>query len=134
MALIPGPNEPKLHHLNHYLAPLVDQLIELWNGIELSTTYESSNGKPIRVAIICCSCDISAVRKLCGFISARVACHRCLKRAQYNDRRQPNFGRFTDIKEWFVERDVNQIRENAQKWLDCNTKEARKNHVRDTLV
>ena len=32
LALIPGPNEPKLHQLNHYLAPLIDQLVDLWNG------------------------------------------------------------------------------------------------------
>ncbi|PKB93324.1 hypothetical protein RhiirA5_441643 [Rhizophagus irregularis] len=37
LAMIPGPTEPKLHQLNHYLAPLVDQLIELWQGIELET-------------------------------------------------------------------------------------------------
>src|SRR5215469_9697189 len=27
LAVIPGPNEPKLHQLNHYLAPIVDQFI-----------------------------------------------------------------------------------------------------------
>ena len=134
MALIPGPNEPSLHHLNHYLSPIIDQLIELWNGVELSATYESSTGKNIRAAVICCSCDIPAARKICGFISARVACHRCLKRAQVDDRNQPNFGGFEDIDEWFVERDINQIRENAQEWLNCNTKDARNSHVRDTLV
>jgi len=32
LAIIPGPSEPKLHHLNHYLAPLIDQLVGLWNG------------------------------------------------------------------------------------------------------
>ena len=29
LAVIPGPNEPKLHQLNHYLAPIIDQMIEL---------------------------------------------------------------------------------------------------------
>lgn len=75
IALIPGPNEPSLHYINHYLAPIIDQLLELWNGIELSGIYKSTN-KPIRAAVICCSCDIPAARKLCGYISARVACHR----------------------------------------------------------
>lgn len=134
IALIPGPNEPSLHQLNHYLAPVIDQLIELWHGVELLTTYESSTGKTIRAAVICCSCDIPAARKLCGHISARVACHRCLKRAQYDDRNQPNFGGFEDIDEWFVERDIDQIRKNAYEWLDCNTKDARINHVHNTLV
>ncbi|GBC36556.2 uncharacterized protein LOC110040724 [Rhizophagus irregularis DAOM 181602=DAOM 197198] len=134
MALIPGPNEPSLHQLNHYIAPIIDQLIELWNGIELSKTYESSTGKSIRAAVICCSCDIPAARKLCGHISARVACHRCLKKAQYDDRNQPNFGGFDDIDEWFVERDINQVRRDAREWLNCNTKDARNSHVHNTLV
>ncbi|CAG8634485.1 6003_t:CDS:2, partial [Scutellospora calospora] len=31
LALIPRPNKPKLHQLNHYLALLIDQLVDLWN-------------------------------------------------------------------------------------------------------
>jgi hypothetical protein len=37
--------------LNHYLAPLVEQLIELWRGIDLSETFESSNGKKSEVRL-----------------------------------------------------------------------------------
>ena len=29
LALLPGPKEVKTHHINHYFAPLVDQLLEL---------------------------------------------------------------------------------------------------------
>ena len=38
-----------------------------------------------------------------------MACHRCLKKAQFDDRNQPNFGGFDDIDEWFVEKDIDQI-------------------------
>ena len=31
LVLIPGPNESKLHRLNHYLAPLINQLVDLWH-------------------------------------------------------------------------------------------------------
>src|SRR5277367_3251681 len=96
-------------------------------------TYESS-GKRIRASVICCSCDIPAAQKLCGHISARVACHRCSKTAQYNDQNQPNFGGFDDIDEWFVERDVEQIRKDAKDWLNCSTKDARKNHIHNTTL
>ncbi|PKK59494.1 hypothetical protein RhiirC2_820971, partial [Rhizophagus irregularis] len=135
IALIPGPNESSLHYINHYLALIVDQLLELWNGIELSGTYENTN-KPIRAAVICCSCDIPAARKLClcGYISVYVACHRCLKKAQFNDQNQPNFGRFDNIDKWFVERDINQVRKNAQEWLECKTKDAKSLHIRDISV
>ena len=54
LGLLPGPNEVKLHHINHYLSPIVDVLLELWNGFDLPT------GKKIRLAVICCSNDIPA--------------------------------------------------------------------------
>ncbi|PKY50989.1 hypothetical protein RhiirA4_467785, partial [Rhizophagus irregularis] len=116
LALIPRPNELSLHRLNHYLAPLVDQLIELWYSIDLSETFEHSDRKTIKTAVICCSCDIPAARKLCGHISARIACYRCLKHANYDDRNQPNFGGLDDMNNWFVERDVEEIKNNAFAW------------------
>jgi hypothetical protein len=134
LAVIPGPNEPKLHQLNHYLAPIIDQLIELWNGIELSVTCENPNGKLIRAAVICCACDIPAARKLCGYISARIACHRCKKRANIEGRNNINFGGFDDIDDWFVPRDVEEIRKNASLWKECDTDDARKRHVSETFV
>ncbi|CAG8587144.1 801_t:CDS:2, partial [Scutellospora calospora] len=69
LALIPKPNEPKLHQLNHYLAPLIDQLVDLWN----------------------------AARKLYRHISARV----------------------------FVERNIEEVRQDAIAWKSCNTEDAR---------
>jgi hypothetical protein len=109
--MIPGPTEPKLHQLNHYLVPLVDQLIELWQGLELET-FEHPSGKIVKEAVICCSCDIPVVRKLCRYISAKVACHWYLKQANY-DENQPNFGGFSDMDSWFIERDVKEIKKNA---------------------
>jgi len=109
IALILGSNEPSLHNLNHYLSSVIDQLIELWEEVELLVTYKSSNGISIQAAVICYTYDISAARKLCGYISACVACHRCIKTAQYDDRGQLNFSGFDDINEWFVERDIDQV-------------------------
>ena len=40
-----------------------------------------------------------------------------------------NFGRFADFDEWFVERDINEIRENANEWKKCTTKDSRRDHV-----
>ena len=95
LAMIPDPKEPKLHQLNYYLAPLVDQLIELWQDINLKT-FEHSSRKTVKGAIICCSCDILVTRKLCGYISVRVACYQYLKQANY-DGNQLNFGGFSDM-------------------------------------
>jgi hypothetical protein len=134
LAVIPGPNEPKLHQLNHYLAPVIDQFIELWEGINLSSTYENPAGKHIRAAIICCACDIPAARKLCGHISARVACHRCQKLADFTIVNQPNFGGFDNMEQWFVSRNVEKMRNSAVLWKECKTEDARKKHVSETLV
>jgi hypothetical protein len=113
LALILGPKEPTLHHLNHYLALLVDQLNELWYDVNLPETFEHSNGKTVRGAVICCACDIPAVRKLCGYISARIACHRCLKHASFDDKNQPNFGGLADMDSWFIKRDIKEVKDNA---------------------
>ncbi|RGB36327.1 hypothetical protein C1646_758226 [Rhizophagus diaphanus] len=82
-------------------------------GIDLSSTYESSTGKHIRAAIICCACDIPAAQKLCGHISACIACYRCKKKANIESNFKANFGGFTNIDQWFVPRDVKEIKNNA---------------------
>jgi len=50
------------------------------------------------MAVICCSSDILAARKLCGYISALAACHRCYKKAgSSNEGERPNFSGFNDM-------------------------------------
>ena len=108
LGLLPGPNEVKLDRINHYLAPIIDELLELWNGFNLP-----GSTKNIRLAVICCSNDIPAARKLCGHISALVGCHRCYKRAGGEDGQKLNFGGFEDMDEWFRMKDPEEYRSNA---------------------
>ena len=100
LGLLPGPNEVKLHKINHYLSPIVDELLEFWNGVEIPAAE-----KNIRLALICCSNDIPAARKLCGHISASASCYRCHKRANYTGNKS-NFSDFADMDDWFVKRDL----------------------------
>ena len=95
LAVIPGPHEPKLHEINNYLYPIVNQLNQLWNGYNI-ITHEGNNSRFVRGAIIGCSSDVPATRKLCGFISARMACYRYYKSANIVNN-QPNFGGFSDF-------------------------------------
>src|SRR5437764_15244848 len=67
--------------------------------------YENNKGHSVRGAIIACSNDVPAARKLCGSISACVACYRCHKMANFVNN-QSNFGGFADLDEWFIERDI----------------------------
>ncbi|GET52134.1 hypothetical protein GLOIN_2v1788017 [Rhizophagus irregularis DAOM 181602=DAOM 197198] len=61
-------------------------------------------------------------------VISRIACYRCYKSANLVNN-QPNFGGFEDIDDWFVERDINLIREKAREWKKCATEESRKAHV-----
>lgn len=128
LGLLPGPKEVKLHKINHYLSPIVDELLEFWNGIEIPAA-----GKNIRLALICCSNDIPAARKLCGHVSALVSCHRCYKTANSNGNKS-NFGGFDDMDDWFVERDLEEHRQDAEDWRLCKSEEERKRHVSSTHV
>ena len=134
LGLLPGPNEVKLDRINHYLAPIIDELLELWNGFNLPKSDKHPTGKHIRVAVVCCSNDIPAARKLCGHISALVGCHRCYKRASGEEGQRLNFGGFEDINEWFRPKDAIEHRRNAIIWKHQQTKKDRTNHVRRTHV
>jgi hypothetical protein len=133
LGILPGPNEVQLHKINHYLAPIVDELASLWSGITLNRTYEHSEGKIIRAALILVSCDIPAARKICGHVSALVSCHRCKKKANYENG-QHNFAGMNDLDEWNVPRDLAQHREDALGWRRCNSDAARKRFVKETGV
>ena len=65
VGLIPGPKEPK-HNINSFLLPLVDDLIDLWDGVILNN--ENGTQEMFRAAILALSSDISATRKCGGFV------------------------------------------------------------------
>lgn len=57
-AIIPGPREPKVT-VNSFLAPIVEELQELWKGVPIP--LGSTNKTVIvQLAIICIACDIPA--------------------------------------------------------------------------
>ena len=111
LGIMPGPNEVSLHKINHYLAPIVDELELLWNGVTLRTD-ECQEGRRIRAALILVSYNIPAARKICGHVSALVSCHRCEKKANYENW-QHNFAGMSNMNEWFTPRDLSQHREDA---------------------
>ncbi len=71
-SIIPGPNEPPLTCLNHYLTPLIDVLKEFWSpGIHFFRTAQFFYGRVARAALICLVCDLLAARKTVGFASIK---------------------------------------------------------------
>ena len=82
---IPGPHEPKLT-INTYLKPMVDELLTLWNGVQIENGKSIFGSRTVRVALCCMSSDIPATRKLCGFygFKAKYGCSKCLKQFPTN--------------------------------------------------
>ena len=68
--VVPGPDEPPLACLNHYLHHLIDELLELWyTGVQFSHTQEHFYGQVVQCALVCVVCDLPAACKLNGFAS-----------------------------------------------------------------
>src|SRR5919108_3861567 len=101
LGFLPGPKEVGLEKINHYLAPIVDELKKLWEGWKVPQTYDNKDGLEIRVALIIGSSDIPASRKLFGHGSAIKKCHRCPVRSKYNKKYKKNYYRdIGDYKNW----------------------------------
>ena len=75
LGVIPGPTEPK-GHINTFLKPIVDDLLDLWNGIPLHP-----KGNTIRAALVGVSADMPALRKVAQFLGhkAHLGCSWCVQ-------------------------------------------------------
>jgi hypothetical protein len=127
VGILPGPKEASLHQLNHYLAPLVDELEKLWTGISIPTR-EHEAGRMVRGALIACTCDLPAARKIVGHASVRSCCHLCNIIPS-----RGSFGGMKDYKTW-ESKDPVEHRQEAVRWRQCKTVNARKEHVRQTHI
>lgn len=79
VGLLPGPHELS-HDINSFLSPLVNELLQFWDGIDLSI-HSVSGKRKVRCALLCVACDLPAGRKVCGFLghTAKYGCSRCYK-------------------------------------------------------
>lgn len=76
VGFIPGPSEPT--RINPFLDPLVDELLHLWEGIQVSL---QSHTITLRAMLLCYVSEIPATRKVCGFsgFKARLGSSKCMK-------------------------------------------------------
>lgn len=132
LSIIPGPKEPKLT-VNSFLAPLVEELQEFWEGVPI-LLGPANKTMIIRLAVICIACDIPAVRKICGFAShsATLACSKC--KHTFTDELRSDF----DRSEW-EKRTLEQHRKDAGDYLAAKTANQQnellsKNGVRYSLL
>ena len=122
--IIPGPKEPK-KTINSYLSHLVAELKEFWHGIEIPMPHSIFKRALVKVALVGVSCDILAIRKVCGFPghSATLGCSKCKQRfrspnASQNE--QPDYSEF-DRQKWPA-RDLQAHKDDADTYLMAKTK------------
>ena len=63
VSTIPGPKEPDYNQINYYLAPIVNDLLTLWKGINVNLPHSVLGSKLIRAALCYISSDLPATRK-----------------------------------------------------------------------
>ena len=85
--IIPGPSEPDFEQTNHFLRPIVDELLIFWKrGYRLSSTSAKATGRMIRGAVIPLVCDVPAHRKVTGTLAVGSRCSFCgLPEKEYNE-------------------------------------------------
>lgn len=119
ISIIPGPREPK-HTINSFLAPLVEELRDLWNGISVTIGTSPKRTIMVRLAVMCIACDIPAVRKMCGFAghSACLGCSKCKHRFEQKSWGMDYSG--FDRTQWELRNSIEHI-EHARQYLSAQT-------------
>jgi hypothetical protein len=72
--IIPGPNEPSMEEINHFFAPLVDDLLDSYNnGVYYTRTWKYPHGRMTKSALALLICDLPAARQALGFTGPQSA-------------------------------------------------------------
>ena len=89
VGVIPGPSEPK-GNINTSLAPLVDDLLLLKDGLDLLP-----NGGNVKAALLGLSADMPALRKVAQFLGhkADLGCSHCTFKAEREPGKQGASGK-----------------------------------------
>ncbi|KAI9059822.1 hypothetical protein FKP32DRAFT_1535489, partial [Trametes sanguinea] len=115
VGIIPGPNKPSLEQINHFLKPLVDELLILWDtGVFFSRTAKYQEGRLVRCALVPLVCDLPAARQTAGFggFKAKYFCSMCLTTLADQDS--------IDVASW-VPRSCEAHKAAARAWRDKTT-------------
>lgn len=117
VGIIPGPHEPPLEELNHYIRPIIEEIKTGWApGYHLSNTADSPvYGERVDIALLLSINDLPAARKVSGTagVAAHIYCTVC------NCRNRDTMYR-TDFETWTT-RDVRSMRQHAEAWRDAET-------------
>ncbi|PLW35646.1 hypothetical protein PCASD_10226 [Puccinia coronata f. sp. avenae] len=127
--ITPGPKEPTVLQIGKILQPMVDEFIELWEGVKLSGTYRHPReGRIVRGMILQVICDLPAVRKVMGLAGHSSKNHPCTFCKISSDRFE------TTDTILMVPRQNSEVREAAAKWQSADTWVKRKKLFADSGV
>jgi hypothetical protein len=118
-AVIPGPDEPHLTELNHYIRPVVDQFLVSWERrVHFTQTANHPTGRDTCSAIATAVCDLLAARKFSQSAghSSHFLCTRC------DCYHKLTIGR-TDCEKWSVQ-DCTILRQRAAQWKAATTQKS----------
>ncbi|KIK35812.1 hypothetical protein CY34DRAFT_95451, partial [Suillus luteus UH-Slu-Lm8-n1] len=112
----PSPKQPSLEHLNHYIQPLINDMVDSWErSIKFSKTACFPTGQLTHSAIALAVCDLPATRHLASLAgtSSHFYCSTC------NCYHKTMYGR-VDFDSW-KPRDKDELRKFAEWWRDAVT-------------
>jgi hypothetical protein len=128
VGVIPGPREPSLEEINHFLRPLVDFFLPAWqSGTWFTRTVGHAAGRLARSVIALAINDLPAARKVGGFAgpNAEQLCNLCwLHKSE-----KGNFAA-----EMWKLRTCQEYREAAIRWRDAESKKERDKVFKETGV
>ena len=116
VGVIPGPKEPSLDEINHFLRPLVDSFLASWKaGTWFTKTIAHATGHLVRSVIALVISDMPAARKISGFAAptSRHLCNLCWLQ-------KSNIGEFNTDR--WKRRTLEEYRDAATRWRDAETK------------
>jgi hypothetical protein len=128
--VVPGPKEPLLACLNHYLHYLVNEFLEFWfPGVRFSRTSNHYYGKVVQCALVCVVSDLLAARKTNGFATvnhtqACAICH-CVR---HSDDLGDSYTCLWD------RRTATEIRDSSQLYLNAKDEKTRDFTVKNTGI
>lgn len=115
VGIIPGPREPSLEQINHFLGPLVDSLLRGWNpGWFIESTGNYPFGRIVRVVLGLLVADLLGARHAAGFTfpGHTLFCSYCkLTKGCIDD---------FDVDQW-PKRDLESHRNWARAWEDASS-------------
>lgn len=126
LGLMPSGHEASTADINNYMDLVVDDLLELYKGVEMKTN-DHPEGTSIHAVLLMINADIPACRKVAGFLghASAFACNFCDRRFDMIEGKVDCRSNYNDFDNWNL-RTKEKNFEAATRWLNQKTPADRK--------